>query len=117
MSAASGFLDNAVTNVSLTFTGSADNATITLSDGLGGTATATGVNLAAASSTAANLTIAGGSNAGATFTLNLNSAGLSTTTVLDADVTYKVRGDFTSSRSASFDVRGTNTGAVGHSGD
>ena len=110
VSAASGFLDNAVSNVSLSITGSADNATITLSDGLGGTATATGVNLATASSTAANLTIAGGSNAGATFALNLNSAGLSTTTVLDADVTYKVRGDFTSTRSASFDVRGTNTG-------
>ena len=110
VSAASGFLDNAVSNVSITVTGSADNATITLSDGVGGTATATAVNLATASSTAQNLTIAGGVNAGATFNLNLNSAGLSTTTVLDADVTYKVRGDFTSSRSASFDVRGTNTG-------
>ena len=110
VSAASGFLDNAVSNVSITVTGSADNATITLSDGVGGTATASAVNLATASSTAQNFTIAGGVNAGATFALNLNSAGLSTTTVLDADVTYKVRGDFTSSRSASFDVRGTNTG-------
>jgi hypothetical protein len=110
VSAASGFLDNAVANVSITVTGSADNATITLSDGVGGTATASGVNLATASSTAQNFTIAGGVNAGATLNLNLASAGLSTTTVLDAEVTYKVRGDFTSSRSASFDVRGTNTG-------
>lgn len=110
VSAASGFLDNAVSDVTLTVTGSADNATISLSDGRGGTASATGVNLAGASSTAQNFTIAGGDNDGATFNLNLASAGLSTSDVLDATVTYKVRGDFTSSREASFDVRGTNTG-------
>lgn len=110
VSAASGFLDNAVSNVTLTITGSADNATISLSDGRGGTASATGVNLATASALSQDFTIAGGTNAGATINLTLNSAGLSTTTVLDASVGYKVRGDFTSSRTSSFDVRGTNTG-------
>jgi flagellin-like hook-associated protein FlgL len=110
VSAASGFLDNAVSQVTLTVTGSADSATITLSDGRGGTATSTGINLATASATAVNFAIVGGDNDGATFNLTLNSAGLSTTTVLDASVGYKVRGDFTSARSASFDVRGTNTG-------
>ena len=110
VSAASGFLDNAVSQVTLTVTGSADNATISLSDGRGGTATATSVNLAGASATSQNFTIAGGDNAGATINLTLNSAGLSTTDVLSASVGYKVRGDFTSSRTSSFDVRGTNTG-------
>jgi flagellin-like hook-associated protein FlgL len=112
VSAASGFLDNAVSNVTLTVTGSADSATISLSDGNGGTATAaTGINLVTiASGTAQNFTIVGGDNAGATFNLTLNSAGLVASTVLDGETNYKVRGDFTSSRSASFDVRGTNTG-------
>ncbi|NJM91606.1 MAG: hypothetical protein HC861_02130 [Rhodospirillaceae bacterium] len=111
VSAASGFLDNAVTNVALSITGSADNATINLSDGLGGTATATGVNLTAAgASDQVDFTIAGGVNAGATLNLNFTGAYTSADTQVDADVTYKVRGDFTSSRAASFDVRGTNTG-------
>jgi flagellin-like hook-associated protein FlgL len=111
VSAASGFLDNAVSNVSLAVTGSADNATITLSDGRGGTASASGVNLVTiASGTAQNFTIAGGDNDAATFNLTLNSSGLSAATILDATTTYKVRGDFTSARTASFDVRGVNTG-------
>jgi flagellin-like hook-associated protein FlgL len=108
VASASGFLENAVTNVKLTFSGSADNATITLSDGLGGTATATAVNLAAASATAQAFTISGGLNDGATLNLSLSSAGLSGE--IDGTVNYKVRGEFTGSRSASFDVRGTNTG-------
>ena len=91
----------------LTFSGSADNATITLSDGLGGTATASAVNLAGASAAQA-FTISGGLNDGATITLTLASAGVSG--AIDGTVNYKVRGQFTGSRSASFDVRGTNAG-------
>jgi flagellin-like hook-associated protein FlgL len=107
VTSASGFLENAVTNVKLTFSGSADNATITLSDGLGGTATATAVDLAGVSAAQA-FTISGGLNDGATITLALASAGVSG--AIDGTVNYKVRGQFTGSRSASFDVRGTNAG-------
>jgi flagellin-like hook-associated protein FlgL len=110
VSAASGFLDNAVTNVTIAVSGSADNATFTLSDGLGGTATVTSINVSAAGSTSANVnfSITGGSNSGATFNLAATSA-LGTGT-LDGTITYKVRGAFTGARTASFDVRGTNAG-------
>ncbi|HEY1384063.1 MAG TPA: flagellin [Dongiaceae bacterium] len=107
VSAASGFLENAVTNVTLSITGSAGAATVTLSDGHGGTATST-VDLLSA--TALNFTISGGANSGATFNLNLASAGLTAGDTVDATVSYKVRGAFTGDRTASFDVRGTNTG-------
>jgi flagellin len=107
VSAASGFADNAVSNVTLTITGSADSASITLSDGLGGTDTLTGIDLAG-SATAVDFSIVGGVNDGATFNLTTVSAGVTGT--LDATVSYKVRGEFTGQRSASFDVRGTNTG-------
>src|SRR5262249_49199895 len=107
VSAASGFLDNAVSNVTLTITGSAGAATVSLSDGRGGTATAT-VDLLSA--TALDFTISGGANSGATLNLNLASAGLTAGATVDATVSYKVRGAFTGERTASFDVRGTNTG-------
>ncbi len=107
-SAASGFLDNAITNVAITVSGSADNATLTLDDGLGGTATVTGVNLSAGG-TSANFTIAGGSNAGAKLHLAVTSAGVGTGTI-SGTVNYKVRGDFTGQRTAAFDIRGTNAG-------
>lgn len=107
VSAASGFLDNAVTDVTLSITGSVGAATVTLSDGRGGTATAT-VDLLSA--TTLDFTIAGGDNDGATLNLNLASAGLSAGQTVDATVSYKVRGEFTGERTASFDVRGTNTG-------
>ena len=107
VSAATGFADNTVSNVSFTISGSADNATITLSDGVGGTATQTGVDLSG-TSTSTTFTIAGGVNDGATIDLATTaSAGAST---VDAAVNYKVRGEFTGQRSASFDIRGTNTG-------
>lgn len=108
VSAASGFLDNAISNVTIAVSGSADNATLTLSDGLGGTATATAVNLSAGG-TSATFTVAGGSNNGATLALNFSSAGVGTGTI-SGEVSYKVRGDFTGTRSAAFDVRGTNAG-------
>ena len=59
----------------------------------------------------ADFTISGGVNDGATLNLTLNSAGISTTDAIDgATINYKVRGEFTSDRSASFDVRGVNAG-------
>ena len=107
VSAASGFLDDAISNVQITVSGSADNATLTLSDGLGGTATAT-VNLSAGG-TSATFTVAGGSNNGATLNINFSSAGVGTGTI-SGTVNYKVRGDFTGTRSAAFDIRGKNAG-------
>ena len=107
VSAASGFADNTVSNVTFTITGSADNATITLSDGVGGTATQTGVDLASAT-TSTTFTISGGVNDDATIDLATTASAGATT--VDASVSYKVRGEFTGDRSASFDVRGTNTG-------
>jgi flagellin len=107
ISAATGFADNTVSNVSFTISGSADNATITLSDGVGGTATQAGVDLSGTSSST-TFTIAGGVNDGATIDLATTaSAGAAT---VDATVGYKVRGDFTGGRTASFDIRGTNAG-------
>ena len=107
VSAATGFADNTVSNVSFTISGSADNATITLSDGVGGTASQTGVNLGS-TSTSTTFTIAGGVNDGATIDLATNASAGATT--VDASVNYKVRGQFTGDRSASFDIRGTNAG-------
>ena len=107
VSAASGFLDNGISNVQLTVSGSADNATISLSDGLGGTATLTGVALNG-SATQVNFTVEGGVNDGATLNLTTSSAAGLTGTV-DGSINYKVRGDFTA-RSAAFDVRGENDG-------
>lgn len=110
VAAASGFLDNAISNVTITVSGSADNATLTFSDGLGGTATQSAVNLSAAAvGSSVVLTVAGGVNAGATFTLAYSSAGMGTGDV-SGTVDYKVRGDFTGTRSAAFDVRGVNAG-------
>jgi flagellin-like hook-associated protein FlgL len=107
ITAASGFADDTVSNVTFAISGTADSATITVSDGVGGTDTVTGVDLTAASDTAA-FTISGGVNDGATITL-ANTASVAAGAV-DATVSYKVRGEFTGQRSASFDVRGTNTG-------
>ena len=107
VSVATGFADNTVSNVTFTISGSADNATITLSDGVGGTATQTGVDLASAT-TSTTFTISGGVNDDATIDLATTASAGATT--VDASVSYKVRGEFTGDRSASFDVRGTNAG-------
>jgi flagellin-like hook-associated protein FlgL len=79
-----------------------------LSDGFGGTATATSVNLSTGSS--ASFTISGGANSGANFNITLAASAATAGTTVDATATYKVRGEFTGARSASFDVRGTNEG-------
>ncbi|WP_119301926.1 flagellin N-terminal helical domain-containing protein [Dongia deserti] len=108
VSAAAGFAKNTVSNLSFTFSGSAGAATISLSDGVGGTATATNVNIGDASATTVTFTISGGVNDGATF--QLTTAASAASGALDGTLSYKVRGEFTGERSASFDVRGTNAG-------
>ena len=107
ISAATGFADNTVSNVTFTISGSANNATITLSDGVGGTATQTGVDLSGTSSST-TFTISGGVNDGAT--IDFASTASAGATTVDATVGYKVRGEFTGDRSASFDLRGVNAG-------
>lgn len=107
VSVATGFADNTVSNVTFTISGSADNATITLSDGVGGTDTQTGVDLSSTSSST-TFTIAGGVNDGAT--IDFASTASAGATTVDATVGYKVRGEFTGDRTASFDVRGVNAG-------
>jgi flagellin-like hook-associated protein FlgL len=103
-----GFLDNAVSNIQVTISGAADSATITLSDGLGGADTLTGVDLTAASASV-SFTISGGVNSSATFNLTVGASVAAAGTV-DATLNYKVRGEYTGGRSAAFDVRGTNDG-------
>ena len=110
VSAASGFVDNSISNVNIAVSGSADNATLTLSDGLGGTATLTGVNLSAGVTGSSVLfTVSGGANNGATLNIAFTSAGVGGGDV-SGSIAYKVRGDFTGERKAAFDVRGTNAG-------
>jgi flagellin-like hook-associated protein FlgL len=108
VSVASGFLDNAISDVNIALSGSTDNATLTYSDGLGGTATVTGVDLTGAAGSV-GLVVSGGSNDGAILSLSTSSVGTSTGTV-SGSIDYKVRGDFTGARSAAFDVRGVNAG-------
>jgi len=108
VSAAAGFADNTVSNLTFTVTGSAGAATFTVSDGLGGTATST-INLTAAAASSATFTISGGVNDGATFDLT-TTASAATGDLDGASLSYKVRGEFTAQRTASFDVRGTNAG-------
>ena len=103
---ATGFLENAVTQLTIAITGQASAATLSLSDGFGGTATAS-VNFSGGS-TSATFTITGGVNSGATFTIGLDSAAGGSD--LDATLSYKVRGEFTG-REARFDVRAANTGS------
>jgi flagellin-like hook-associated protein FlgL len=107
-SAANGFLDNAVTGVSATITGTASAATITFHDANGGSASVA----FSAGTTATSITLVGGTNDGATidFAVSLGGAAASAAGTVAADIDLKVRGDFTSSRAAKFDVRGPNTG-------
>ncbi|HET6621321.1 MAG TPA: flagellin, partial [Dongiaceae bacterium] len=110
VSTALNFADNTVSNVTVTVGGSAGAATLTFSDGLGGTATVSNVNVSGSGAgVAVSFAIVGGANDGATFNLTVTSA-LGTGDFSGATATYKVRGDFTAQRSAQFDVRGTNTG-------
>lgn len=113
-----GYQKNTVTTVTFTYdtTTSADNATVVVSDGTGGSFTQTGVNLTAAGSTNITGTFVGGSNAGASATIAVASAGV--TNGATFDVTVKVRGAFTGQDAAgqpvtaNFDVRAAHTGAT-----
>ncbi|MBK8157250.1 MAG: hypothetical protein IPK59_00005 [Rhodospirillaceae bacterium] len=111
VSSVSGFLDNSVTKLTATVTGTASAATITFTDGLGGTFTKTDVDLRGTNSFA--VTLAGGVNDGATITFETSSVGI-TNSISTGDVTgsfeVKIRGEYNAPREAKFDVRPANTG-------
>jgi hypothetical protein len=106
-----GFADNAVSNLQITLGGTVAATTFTLSDGVGGTATAAApVNQTGAASQV-TFTISGGVNDGATFTLDVAGGSLATgTDAVSGTLNFNVRGEFTSNRTASFDVRADQTG-------
>jgi len=82
----------------------ASAATVTLTDGYGGTATVTGT----LGSQVLNFTITGGVNSGATMSLTLASGGLVANS--EGTVKYNAIGNFTAPDQALFDVRAANTG-------
>lgn len=105
-----GFLANAVTTLTFTVAaGSTSNATtVNVSDGRGGTASFT----VSAGATGASITVAGGTNAGANLNLSFTGADFGTSAAgnIGGATTLKVRGDYTATRDAKFDVRGINAG-------
>ncbi|HVZ01973.1 MAG TPA: flagellin [Dongiaceae bacterium] len=102
ISSALNFADNAVTGVSITVTGTGTStATLVVHDSAGNSASIT----FSTGTTATSVTIGG-----ATLNLALSTAGITSLDTSAGSFDYKIRGDFTSSREAKFDVRGTNTG-------
>lgn len=107
----SGFLDNTASKLTTTISGTISAATITVSDGLGGTFTKTNVDLT--STTAVSVTLAGGVNNGATINFAATSVGITTSAAgseIAGTFEFKARGAFTGPRDAKFDVRPANTG-------
>jgi len=112
VSSVSGFLDNSVTKLTATVSGTASAATITFTDGLGGTFTKSNVNLLSTNSFA--VTLSGGVNDGAQITFQTDSAAITNSTTTDLAVAgsfeVKIRGAYNAPREAKFDVRPANTG-------
>ena len=112
------FAKDTVTTVTFTYdsTTSADNATVNISDGAGGTAKVTGLNLSAVTVQTISANLTGGSNAGAAVTINVASVGIANGG--NFTVTAKVRGQFDGKDpagqtvTAGFDVRAAHTGAT-----
>ncbi|WP_374308383.1 flagellin [Dongia sp.] len=111
--AQSGFSENRVSNLTFTVTGPADSATLTVSDGTGG-AFSSRIDLG--STTDIAIAITGGVNDGAVLSLNVSAAGTALSNAasagsnVSATFSFQVRGEFTGSREAKFDVRAANTG-------
>jgi flagellin-like hook-associated protein FlgL len=99
-----GLADNLAHTLTFNVATNASTATISFSDGYGGTATVTGT----LGSQVLNFTITGGVNSGATMQLTLASNSL----VANAESTlkYNAIGNFTAPDQALFDVRAANTG-------
>jgi flagellin-like hook-associated protein FlgL len=110
----SGFAENRVSKLTFNVSGPADSATIVVSDGLGGTFSTSGVDLASSSQLAVAIT--GGVNSGAILSVTLDSGGTTLSNAasagsnVSATFEFQVRGEFTGSREAKFDVRAANVG-------
>lgn len=107
-SAQSGFLNNAVTTLTFSVSGTSAALTIAISDGRGGTATIS----TSGAATGASFSLAGGVNDGANLALSFTASdfGTSATGGPSGVSTLKVRGEYEATREAKFDVRGSNTG-------
>jgi len=102
-----GFAENGVTDVTIEIDATDNtNATLTLSDGFGGTAVLNNVDLSAAASNL-RFAISGGANDGAVLQMDVSAA---VTDGVKGDVNFKVRGAFTGGdTSARFAVRNGQT--------
>jgi len=98
-----GFADNGVTGVTIEIDATDNtNATLKLSDGVGGSAVLNNVDLSAAASNL-KFTISGGANDGAVLQMDVSAA---VTNGVKGQVNFKVRGAFTGSDTpAKFSVR------------
>jgi flagellin-like hook-associated protein FlgL len=107
----SGFAANGVTSVTIEIDATDNaNASLTLSDGVGGSAVLSNVDLSAAASDL-KFTISGGANDGAVLQMDVSAAVANGT---KGDVNFKVRGAFTGNDlPAKFSVRnGQNSGSA-----
>jgi flagellin-like hook-associated protein FlgL len=111
----SGFAANQVTKLSLDVTSDAAGSIhIQGSDGLGGTFSLT----TSAAAGAISFTIAGGVNDGANLAVSfeagaVSAAATTSSATSHAAFTIQVRGEYTASRAAEFDVRAAHTGQTG----
>jgi flagellin-like hook-associated protein FlgL len=109
----SGFSENRVSTLNFTVTGPADSATLTVTDGTGGTFSS---RIDLGSTTDIAIAITGGVNDGAVLSLNVSAAGTALSNAasagsnVSASFSFQVRGEFTGSREAKFDVRAANVG-------
>jgi flagellin-like hook-associated protein FlgL len=104
-----GFAENVVSNVEITLGGTVAATTFTLSDGLGGTASGTFDQTGAAGQV--TFTISGGANDGASFVVDVAGGSAATgTDPVTGTLSFKVRGEFASNRTAAFDVRANQDG-------
>ncbi len=114
---ATGFAKNQVTNLSVDVSvQSAGSTVIKGSDGQGGTFSLNLAPTASSLGAVVSFAIAGGVNNGANFNISFNDNGIATAVNTSADATshsaytIQVRGQYTGSRDAKFDVRGAHTG-------
>ncbi len=105
LSGLTGLADNLAHTLTFNIVTTASAATFALSDGFGGTATATAADFGSAT---LNFTITGGVNSGATIALTLTSGSLVANS--EGTLKYNAIGDFTAPDQALFDVRAANTG-------
>jgi flagellin-like hook-associated protein FlgL len=111
-----GFATNQVSKLSVDFTVDATGSTtVNVSDGLGGTFSATLTAAQLNAGVVLSVALTGGVNDGATINLNLSDAsatahGAASAGTSHAAFTVQVRGEYVQQRDAKFDVRAAHTG-------